>query len=73
MGTVTLLSTKEFLNFDMEWFDMFNHMAFFVGAVCTVLFTIVATLIYKRYSLNNRNKTKNSKMDLFINPQYNTI
>lgn len=38
MGTVTLLSTKEFLNFDMEWFDMFNHMAFFVGAVCTVLF-----------------------------------
>ncbi len=73
MGTVTLLSTKEFLNFDMEWFDMFNHMAFFVGAVCIVLFTIVATLIYKRYSLNNRNKTKNSKMDLFINPQYNTI
>lgn len=73
MGTVTLLSTKEFLNFDMEWFDMFNHMAFFVGAVCTVLFAIVATLIYKRYSLNNRNKTKNSKMDLFINPQYNTI
>ena len=73
MGTVTLLSTKEFLNFDMEWFDMFNHMAFFVGAVCTVLCTIVATLIYKRYSLNNRNKTKNSKMDLFINPQYNTI
>lgn len=73
MGTVTLLSTKEFLNFDMEWFDMFNHMAFFVGVVCTVLFTIVATLIYKRYSLNNRNKTKNSKMDLFINPQYNTI
>lgn len=73
MGTVTLLSTKEFLNFDMEWFDMFNHMAFFVGAVCTVLFTKVATLIYKRYSLNNRNKTKNSKMDLFINPQYNTI
>ena len=73
MGTVTLLSTKEFLNFDMEWFDMFNHMAFSVGAVCTVLFTIVATLIYKRYSLNNRNKTKNSKMDLFINPQYNTI
>lgn len=73
MGTVTLLSTKEFLNFDMEWFDMFNHMAFFVGSVCTVLFTIVATLIYKRYSLNNRNKTKNSKMDLFINPQYNTI
>lgn len=73
MGTVTLLSTKEFLNFDMEWFDMFNHMAFFVGAVCAVLFTIVATLIYKRYSLNNRNKTKNSKMDLFINPQYNTI
>jgi hypothetical protein len=37
------------------------------------MFTIVATLIYKRYSLNNRNKTKNSKMDLFINPQYNTI
>ena len=73
MGTVTLLSTKEFLNFDMEWFDMFNHMTFFVGAVCTVLFTKVATLIYKRYSLNNRNKTKNSKMDLFINPQYNTI
>lgn len=73
MGTVTLLSTKEFLNFDMEWFDMFNHMAFFVGAVCTVLFMSLATLIYKRYSLNNRNKTKNSKMDLFINPQYNTI
>ena len=37
MGTVTLLSTKEFLNFDMEWFDMFNHMAFFVGAVCICL------------------------------------
>ena len=49
MGTVTLLSTKEMLNIDLEWFALFNHIACAVGALCTVCFSIAAVLIYKKY------------------------
>lgn len=73
MGTVTLLSTKEFLNFDMEWFALYNHMACAVGAVCAVLFTVAAVLIYKRYSAQGRRKEQTERTTLYMNPQYNVI
>lgn len=73
MGTVTLLSTKEFLNFDMEWFALYNHMACAVGAVCAVLFTVAAVLIYKRYSAQGRRKEQTERTILYMNPQYNAI
>ena len=73
MGTVTLLSTKEFLNFDMEWFALYNHMACAVGAVCAVLFTVAAVLIYKRYSAQGRRKEQTERTTLYMNPQYNAI
>lgn len=47
IGTVTLLFTKESLNIETDWFALFNHMACFVGATCTVLFLVAAVLIYK--------------------------
>lgn len=73
MGTVTLLSTKEFLNFDMEWFALYNHMACAVGAVCAVLFTVAAVLIYKRYSAQGHRKEQTERTTLYMNPQYNAI
>ena len=73
MGTVTLLSNKEFLNFDMEWFALYNHMACAVGAVCAVLFTVAAVLIYKRYSAQGRRKEQTERTTLYMNPQYNAI
>ena len=73
LGTVTLLSTKEFLNFDMEWFALYNHMACAVGGVCTVLFTVAAVLIYKRYSSLGQKKEPREALDMYMNPQYNTI
>ena len=73
MGTVTLLSTKEFLNFDMEWFALYNHMACAVGVVCAVLFTVAAVLIYKRYSAQGRRKEQTERTTLYMNPQYNAI
>lgn len=73
MGTVTLLSTKEFLNFDMEWFALYNHMACAVGAVCAVLFTVAAVLIYKRFSAQGHGKEQTERTTLYMNPQYNAI
>ena len=73
LGTVTLLSTKEFLNFDMEWFALYNHMACAVGGVCTVLFAVAAVLIYKRYSSLGQKKEPREALDMYMNPQYNTI
>lgn len=69
LGTVTLLSCKELLNIELEWFALFNHIACAVGAVCALLFTIAGVLIYKRY--NKTFKTKETY--LYLNTQYNTI
>lgn len=49
MGTLSLLSVKEFLNIRIPWFDFFNHVACIVGGLCTILFTIVTVRIYKAY------------------------
>lgn len=68
-GTVTLLSTKEFLNIELEWFALFNHISCTVGAICSILFTIAGLLIYRKYT--QEMKTKTTKF--FMNPQYNTI
>lgn len=69
LGTVTLLSTKEFLNIDLEWFALFNHITCIVGATCTLLFTIAGVLIYKKH-----NKTFKAKETyIYLNTQYNTI
>lgn len=69
LGTVTLLSTKEFLNIELEWFALFNHISCTVGAICSILFIIAGLLIYRKYT--QEMKTKTTKF--FMNPQYNTI
>lgn len=69
LGTVTLLSTKEFLNIELEWFALFNHIAGFVGATCSILFIVVCILIHRKYMQGL--KLKNT--DFYINLQYNTI
>lgn len=69
LGTVTLLSTKEFLNIELEWFALFNHIAGFVGATCSILFIVAGILIHRKYMQGL--KLKNT--DFYINPQYNTI
>lgn len=69
LGTVTLLSTKEFLNIELEWFALFNHIAGFVGATCSILFIVASILIHRKYMQGL--KLKNT--DFYINPQYNTI
>lgn len=69
LGTVTLLSTKEFLNIELEWFALFNHIAGFVGATCSILFIVACILIHRKYMQGL--KLKNT--DFYINPQYNTI
>lgn len=69
LGTVTLLSTKEFLNIELEWFALFNHIAGFVGATCSILFIVASILIHRKYMQGL--KPKNT--DFYINPQYNTI
>lgn len=69
LGTVTLLSTKEFLNIELEWFALFNHIAGFVGATCSILFIVASILIHQKYMQGL--KLKNT--DFYINPQYNTI
>lgn len=69
LGTVTLLFTKEFLNIELEWFALFNHIAGFVGATCSILFIVASILIHRKYMQGL--KLKNT--DFYINPQYNTI
>lgn len=69
LGTVTLLSTKEFLNIELEWFALFNHIAGFVGSTCSILFIVASILIHRKYMQGL--KLKNT--DFYINPQYNTI
>lgn len=64
LGTVTLLSTKEFLNIELEWFTLFNHIAGFVGATCSILFIVASILIHRKYMQGL--KLKNT--DFYINP-----
>ena len=73
IGTVTLLFTKESLDIKTDWFALFNHMACFVGAACTVLFSVAAVLIYKRYMHGRRDLQKQEEANVFMNFQYNTI
>lgn len=71
LGTVTLLGTKEFLNINLEWFALYNHMACTVGIICTVLFTAAGVLIYQRYFASKASKRQ--APEDFINPQYNVV
>lgn len=73
IGTVTLLFTKETLDIQTDWFALFNHMACFVGAACTVLFAVAGILIYRRYMRGRRERTKQGDAGVFMNLQYNTI
>lgn len=76
MGTVSLLSIKEYLDIDIEWFALYNNMAAVVGSVCTVMFSIAGMLIYNKYrSINNGSSvTGNSSANTFMaEPQYNAI
>lgn len=71
MGTAVLLSAKELLNIELEWFTLFNHIACIVGAVDTILFVTAAILIYRKYldTFNLRNRTAR----IYANPRYNAI
>lgn len=71
LGTVTLLSTKELLSVEVEWFALFNHIACIVGATCTIMFSIAGILIYRKY--NKIFNVRNTKNNIYINAQYNTI
>jgi MFS family permease len=73
IGTVTLLFTKESLNIETDWFALFNHMACFVGATCTVLFLVAAVLIYKRYMQGKHGRRKQEDANVYMELQYNTI
>ena len=74
LGTVTLLSTKEMLNIDIEWFALFNHIAFAVGAICTLLFSVTTVLIYKKYARTFKAKRKATDTDdIYLNVNYNAI
>ena len=73
IGTVTLLFTKESLNIKTDWFALFNHMACFVGASCTVLFAVATVLIYKRYMRGKRDRNPSADANVFMQLQYNTI
>lgn len=73
IGTVTLLFTKESLNIETDWFALFNHMACFVGATCTVLFLVAAVLIYKRYMHGRHGRRKQEDANVCMELQYNTI
>ena len=73
LGTVTLLSTKELLNIDMEWFAFFNHLSATVGGVCAVLFTVAAVLIWRKYQSTRVRRVAAEEETLCMNPQYNVI
>ena len=73
LGTVTLLSTKELLNIDMEWFAFFNHLSATVGGVCVVLFTVAAVLIWRKYQSTRVRRVAVEEETLCMNPQYNVI
>ena len=72
LGTVSLLSTKELLNFDMEWFALYNHLACGVGAACTILFSTAAVFIYRRYR-TRRCADRHTAAPVYADPMYNTI
>lgn len=73
LGTVTLLSTKELLNIDMEWFAFFNHLSATVGGVCAVLFTVATVLIWRKYQSTRVRRVAAEEETLCMNPQYNVI
>ena len=69
LGTVSLLSVKELLDIDLEWFVWFNHIACFVGGICSILFVIAGVLIYRKYMQSR----KTERVDYYMNFQYNAI
>lgn len=60
LGTVTLLSTKELLDIELDWFSLFNHIACMVGALCAVLFSVSAVLIFRRSTKHRRQQSVGS-------------
>lgn len=49
VGTVSILTIKEILNIDLEWFVLFNKMAMTVGILGTIIFSTAGFLIYREY------------------------
>lgn len=69
MGTVSLLSVKEYLNIDTDWFVLYNNMAAVVGMLCTVMFSIAGVLVYNRYrSMKNGSSVAGSKSEILAEP-----
>lgn len=47
-GTVTILFTKELLNFQIDWFVLYNNMSATVGIISSVMFILAAVMLIKR-------------------------
>lgn len=73
VGTVSLLSIKEFLQIDMEWFALFNKMAFTVGLVGTVIFSVAGYLIYRKYQMRHKNRAAGEMADCSLDSQYGLV
>lgn len=73
VGTVSLLSIKEMLRIDLEWFALFNKMAMTVGILGTVLFSVAGILIYRRYQMTNDKKRKEEVEECTLDSQYGLI
>ncbi len=50
MGTVVFLFTKEALRIDIDWFELYNQIAFYVGATSIAIYASAAYMLhyYKR-------------------------
>ena len=44
-----VLTAKEFLNADIDWFSFYNHLAGYVAVGCCVLFVGAFVYLWKRY------------------------
>lgn len=73
VGTVSLLSIKEMLRIDLEWFALFNKMAMTVGILGTVLFSVAGILIYRRYQMTNDKKRNEEVEECSLDSQYGLI
>lgn len=53
VGTVVVLTLKEFLSPDIHWGTFYNLMAGYVGVICTVAFIGSSVYLYQRYRKEN--------------------
>lgn len=57
-GTVTLLFVKEWMNVEMNWFELYNHMSAFVGIVSVVTFSVALVALIVTYRREQRERVQ---------------